>query len=393
MGNLKNNALVTNIFVLVTLFFSIEYLALGEYISVFRLIIFPLSLLGVLLSPPIYTKQNIAMYLIVSFALIANIFSSIAADNFINGLLNALGIFFFILFFTSYIQRNGFPKNMLWLFALYSLPHYIAFIIYFTNPSLLIFTSTSSRFSGIHWDPNFMSVYVNLALTAKLYLIYGVKNKTRIFLLMLIALDIVIILLGQSRAGILALFVNILLILFFNHRKYFFIFSILMFCLLYYLIERMNNLIYSPDLGLLDAILWRFNQGGNIEEDARFIHFQRFIQILKDNESIFIGYSLDNYLLKFKQYPHNLIIDIIYEQGFVYGVFFISYLIVLFIKGFIRGLKEKFNKPYLFHIAFVGFMGGLLLTSYMQKFFWLLVVLLYYSTQNMKSNSLKSVNR
>lgn len=386
MLSLNKKKTIEFVFIVIISLFSIEYISFGEYLSVYRLIIFPLSIIGLVLSPPKINSENISFYVLIILALLMNIFSSLNADNGFIGMISAFGIFTFVLFVTNYIMQFGVSKHIIWIIALYSLPQYIAFFIWISDFSALNLLNASDRFNGFHKDANFLSAYINFAIVAKLYLLPVASKLKKKYLILSIPIDIVLILFSQSRVGIFVLILNFFIYLFYKNRKVLTSSLILLSIVLIYLNQRVSNINSNSDITIIDAVALRFyktdlNEGK--KSDARVKHFYNFIDIVKKNETTLIGYSLDNYLIKYHQYPHNIFIDIFLEQGLIMGSFFIIYLLYLFIKSFWLTIK-RIRPPLLFHLAFSAFLGMMLLTSYKQKFFWFIVILIFLSTKRIK---------
>ena len=386
MASLSKSNLRENIFLIIVSLFSIEYISFGEYFSIFRVIIFPLCLLGLFIWRPIFTYKNIKFYFIVGIALLVNILSSLNSGNLIFGIINSIGIMVFVIFILNHISIFGISKRLIYAIAIFSIPQYIAFFSWISNAPLN-FTNSSSRFVGAHIDSNFLCVYLNLAVVAKLFLLRSKNFKFNSFIISFIFFDLLLIFYSQSRAGILTFFLSILIFLFFYYKRLLLISLVSFFFIGTYFVQKVNSLTYSSDFGLIDAVIWRFSklgQEGEIEE-ARITHFNNFIHLVEQGNSIFVGYSLDNYLLIYYQYPHSLFIDIFLEQGLIFGGFFILYLLFLFWKGFKMAING-YSNPFLFHLSIVAFIGTVTLTSYKQKFFWFIVVLAFLSTQKLNFN-------
>jgi len=385
VGLHRKYKLLDYIFYMNMLLLSIEYINLNEDISVFRLGIFPLSIVGVYFISQIPWKKDIIFYSIISLSLIGNIISSLSYQtNYYLGIINSFGIFIFILFTLSYIRINGFSRQMLFVLSLYSLPHLFMFIFWYNDLELITFTNSSARFKGLHQDPNFMTIYISIALISKLYLLKYNTRKWKVVLYFSIVLDSLLVIYSQSKGGILALLFAFVLYLVLN-KKILSIVILLPLLILMLIIfrELYQTMMYSSDFNIYEAIIWRFFDGYNMvqsESDARYMHAQQFMNLLLENKTTFIGYTRERYLHSFWQYPHNLLIDIVLEQGFVIGMLLILYVVYLIKKGFVLSLY-CYRSRILLHISLVVFLSSLFLSSYTSKLFWLMLIMIYMSTK------------
>ncbi|BAO56734.1 O-antigen ligase family protein [Nonlabens marinus] len=377
--------ILDNILLVIIALFSIEYVSFGEVFSVFRVLIFPLSFLGLIIINPSVGKGQSGFYIIVVLGLLANLLSAANSDDFQIGFLNAVGIFMFIFFLLNYFTKYGFSKKILKTLALFSIPQYIAFLLWifldFDN-----FANQNGRFHGLHIDPNFMCMYINAALVAKLNYIKLFKPRQTYIYILFIVLDLALITFSQSRLGILSAVLCLITYCFFFQRKKFYILLGSAVFLFTYLKNRMDNLGFSRNFNILDAVLYRFKDedpSGNSIENARLTHLQNFLDLVDKGQSNIVGFSLENYLNLHGQYPHNLVVDIFLEQGLVVGSIFVIYIIVLIISGLLNSLKNKIQSVF-FQIALISLSSSLLLTSYKQKFFWFVLVLLFLSTKKIR---------
>ena len=388
MSYLNKKKVVDNIVILIFSLFSIEYVSFGEGISIFRMIIFPLSLLGLSLLRPKNIKGQQNFYIIILIILLANVLSAANSNNMINGFFNSLGIFIFMFFILNYFMIIGVSKKIIKIIAFFSIPQYLAFCLWLFL-GMGQFYNTHGRFIGFHVDPNFLSMYLNFALVAKFNLLSQCKSrKSKFGYLLFILLDYMLIFSAQSRIGILGALLSFLLFLFFYHKKVFIVLITLSGFIINFLQDKMDKLSFSRNFNTIDGILYRFKNvdaNGNEKEMARLVHFNNFVDIISNNESVFIGLSLQNYYYRFLQYPHNLLIDMSLELGLVTAIIFIIYLIILFIKGFLFAFKNKKNSIF-FQLALVTFVSSLFLTSYKQKFFWFMIVILFISSKKIKIN-------
>ena len=178
-----------------------------------------------------------------------------------------------------YFSENTIDKTTLIIFSFYSLPHVLILFADFLGSNLLLtFTgSASERFSGLHRDPNFMCVYVNLAIVSKLALInINVKTKQKLLIIGLIILDIAVILYSMSISGIIIMFFSFIIYYWLNNKKILVTISFLSTPIIIWIYNIYNDLVYSGSLNLFLSVLWRQKQksiSGNLE-DSRIEAFK-----------------------------------------------------------------------------------------------------------------------
>ena len=370
------------VFNLIIIFFAIEYLRVFDLISIFQLFIIPLCLFGVLITKNKVIHKNFIFLIFLSVVLLFTCISS-PIENFFTSFFFVIGVFILLLYLLMYFSENTIDKTTLIIFSFYSLPHVLILFADFLGSNLLLtFTgSASERFSGLHRDPNFMCVYVNLAIVSKLALInINVKTKQKLLIIGLIILDIAVILYSMSISGIMIMFFSFIIYYWLNNKKILVTISFLSIPIIIWIYNIYNDLVYSSSLNLFLSVLWRQKQksiSGNLE-DSRIDAFKHVFSLINEGEMIIYGYSMENYLNKYFYYPHNTFLDIIVVNGLLIGIPTILFIFYLFYKSY-KLMTNKIISRWLFQISVSSFMSLIFLSMYQQKLFWLMIVLLFFS--------------
>jgi O-antigen ligase len=137
-------------------------------------------------------------------------------------------------------------------------------------------------------------------------------------------------------------------------------------------------------MSLIESVLWRQKQtlvSANFE-DTRIDSFFNIIELIKNEELGFVGYSYNDYLRRFDYFLHNTFLDILLFNGLYLGLIFL-FSIVLNVFKFYSNVKNGFLYNWIFHICLVSLISFFFLSMYQQKLFWFVIVLLfYYSRKN-----------
>lgn len=152
--------IISRIYQLILIFFSIEYIGDGV-LSVYRLIIFPLACICLIL---LFSKPK---QLYVSKL---SIFISVVLGwlTICQGLLDSNMLFpiFTLPLVLCVIQFIGLKRHLVvnysLIFSLYSIPHILSVV--FNKYELL-----AGRFCGLHKDPNFCGIYLSMAVIGAVF--------------------------------------------------------------------------------------------------------------------------------------------------------------------------------------------------------------------------------
>lgn len=370
-----------NLCYLILLLLPLEFLSIGDNLSVFRIFIFPLSALGLVsIKNKLSVKQKkflIFLVFIQFFAFVTNLLFSYEI-GFLS-LINSIGIIIFISYLLSYINNFNFDLRHIQVISSYTVYCLVPLLLYYGFDNIEMF-SKHGRFKGFHKDPNFFCAYINISIAAKFIYLFLTNGKYKFVFFTFLLIDIYSIFLTQSRGGIITLFLFILFFIFIYKKKLFKILLIFLIPLAILITKRIENISYNNINNLFDRILFRFSYKDYKNDDisdARLDHLYNFIDILNNSNQYIFGYSSKKYLQIFGQHPHNLFIDIILEYGFIVGIIFIFYILYLILNGFLN-LQYKIQSFY-YLLSVVAIVNMLPLSSLNQKYFWFIIVLLFIS--------------
>ena len=267
----------------------------------------------------------------------------------------------------------------------------------------LLGLSPWGRFFGNYFDANYASIVCTVMIIFAFYLLKVCKSKKdKILLITSIILQLIYIYFGQSRTGIIALFVALLCYILFNYLIYKInlkklIISLIMLIVVVFVLPKISlnmyncltNLNSHKNVVKIKEKKCDVCEEDNLEEDnledpakigrqdyekdvsnGRFSIWESGYEIFKVNKVFGIGinnvvkYSLKNmpklYIVhnarnaKFDRF-HNVIIDIFVSQGIV-GIVISIAIIIYFIIVMIKVFKKVKNNNELFYI-FTVFMS------------------------------------
>lgn len=372
---IKKNNYQTYLFNLIIFLFQFEFIGDGVF-SIYRMLIFPLVLLGLLYSNIQIFKHGLVSTLTLFIFFFIVFISDILSKNYID-IISVIGNISLFIFMYSYFYSNSFKESSLWILISYSLFHLYFLVIDFGNYGL------GNRFSGYHWDPNYMCAYVLISFWAKIYLLgknkYGVITKT--IILFLSILDLYMIFLSLSKGGALALILIIIIFLFVYNRLLMLVAISLISSFFSYALVRSNWLVWSSDLDLLDSIIYRFFTK-SIENDdistGRLDFIKNYINLLKDGEGIILGVKKSYFIDNFNNgnYPHNSIVEICLAGGVIAGLAFVLVLLYNLILVLINIVKFK-TIPYAVIFAYSTLIIFMFLTFMGLKLSFMLVAIVF----------------
>lgn len=344
-------------------------------LSFYRIGILPLLILMLFTGKKRLLKKDTSKY-IVSFLFFASTFISIVGYNYYSNLTTLLGNIIQLVVAYFYFQDNKLEKSSLYVLATWGLFQLPYFLTDLATGSL----GLSHRFVGFHWDPNYLCMSLLISFWAKVYL---VRNSSSIYLkVVLLALsfmDVLMILFSLSRGGLLALLITGIIYTFFYHRKLFYIMSILSVSLVTYMIERSQWISWSEHLSLFDLIIYRtfvIAETGDISA-GRLTFIERYIEMIGRGEGILFGMPLNHYIqfYNYGGYPHNSIIEILIQGGFIIGSIFYLFLIFQILKMIYNTIISKVL-PYELLFAISG-LSVLMFLSFGLKISWLFVGMIF----------------
>ena len=369
------------ILVLLLLLFSVEYIGEGN-LSVYRLGIFPLALLGCLfVSPsPKYSNFGHSVTIFSIYLIIYSLCLLIHNDNYLFPIFTIpLAYFLFAIWFS----REPFDIDYAKIFSFYSVPHIFALVSGRANFAF-------GRFAGLHYDPNFCAIFITIATISSFFLIIRERQSfaKRMFFCILLVVDIILLLLTGSRGGIMSLLAVGLIMFFSSHAKFrlkiivgLALISIGLSIFAY--IQSLPDFV-SPEDSIIDSFLVRLKPDTVEEGGGRTEVWEGVWNRIFSSGDWITPYGRLNAMQGFmNQYTHNSYLDFLVENGIILGIIIVvSYLIALF-KSFIRLKKNKINKneiPYLWCCYAVSF-EMFFISAVSQKIFWIFFFFVFAKSQ------------
>ena len=365
---------------LLLLLFSVEYVGDGS-LSVYRLCIFPLSLIGCILigSKPTFAIARTYSVLIIILLLWLSVCQTVTDNNPLFPIM-MMPLAWFIIHF--YYMENRPEVEYAKIFSAYSLPHIISLLLGVHN-------ILGGRFAGLHVDPNFCGIFLSIGIVGAFTCLF---NRPKWFVLRLYYVFIVImsllLLFWTGSRGAMLSFALIILYYFYRSKKvslWLKILSVAVILIGYnYLMSYINSLPswVSPDESIVDSILCRF-QSDSMSEGSRRkdLWTHAFNSLINSDYLTPIGSAQalmgTNYI-----FVHNTFIDFMLELGLVEGMVLNIVLLFCMGKGFSLIVKGVYNeKEKVFTLICVIVLVELFfLSAYSQKIVWLSIIYLICST-------------
>ncbi len=375
---------IHRVFAVVVLLLSIEYLTFGEGLSVFRILIFPLSVLGLLLMRNLNLKQSSTILwfcLLFYFAWVvgSSYFIGNPGDS-ITYLLIAVFSFFLIKYFSSFPDKlNSIYKYTYW----FALPHELVYLLILGGVlSWSDYTmGYSMRFFGFHRDPNFMTIFISIAVLSKIQYVWIAKSHIiwKLITLATISLDIWLVIMGMSRGGLLCLFALMALQMFaFIPGKKKFLATALM------IVSVSSFLIYARQFtdvpgsyqSSFHNMLARFNTDDFSEGSGRRDIWRENVHDILEFPLTPLGTDLED--RPEAKFTHNTYIDTLLTSGLLFGSLFVILLVIAQVGGFIDVLKKGTEAGYLI-LALVVVSQLFFLSLLTLKLTWFFFILLLHN--------------
>lgn len=371
------------IFVAIVLLLAIEYLPLPAGLSIYKIIILPLSVIGFFDLLIVKKKIHVSYSNVFLFSI--TIWTTMQAILNKNMVLAGtyLGLLIFILFIASYLYEfptayQKLKKIMVW----YSLPHEIIFVLCvfgvlsFSNYSV----GFSQRFIGLHRDPNLMLIFVSVGAISKYLIVMESTQKKalRLSYVAMIVLDTLIIVYSQSRGGVIC-FVSIFVLLTVAKLSssiakisFIVLMTALSTGLISYTIELKG---YSGSYdSSLDNFLARFNSEDFESGSGRTELWGNYLYEVGQS-GLLLSTSVD-LKEKYKIESHNSLIDSLVVMGGGVGSFFVAALL-FFMTVAIFQIFLNVRQYGILSIFVLTIMQLLFLSMLGDKFTWVCIVGLF----------------
>ena len=346
-------------------------------ISVFRLIILPLSLLGLLISFTEKGNKRCVPIQIMFFTVLIYLFVVCASLSDLVDAINKVLLIPFTLFLTYCFTDEAIKKV-----------RYDRIFIWGPLASLIALLTGSGfkgtlRFCGIYFDPNFLCIFCILGIVSKLVFFPIIKNRfEKTLWVCLIALDFIELFLSQSRGGLLVvLIIGFIFILKVvkkrNHRVVLLVSSIVIGLYAWNYAQTLT-LWSSAYENPVDQLLSRLNSEELEEGGGRTEMWERCIKYINENGNFFIPVGHANlYRYNGDFDTHNSFLDFLSDAG--YFVFFLFFT-PLFVHVFLYYRKRfTFSAPpeevFLAIISVSMMILSFFLSYYTWKIFWLPIIM------------------
>lgn len=361
-------------------------------LSVYRILILPLLVIGLFfLSNVNLQKKHFTILFSLFIFLVWTLLSGLNDGTFGNTLTNIIGIILLLIYlfktFEKYSVNTEFINITCLAFSLYIVPYLVSYYFYYEG----------GRFSGIHVDPNFAGSYIILSMVGSNILIWNLFSRRFIFkifkilLILFIFIDLYLITQTGSRGAFISSFLLLFLINI-NYSNLFIkiiisvIFSLMIMNFLY-LIE---NVKWNENLSGIELLAYRMSvidESGS--EFSRLKLFNDFLSVYK--ESFLYGMGGNNFVTKFGQFPHNLLIDILIEGGLIFGGIFIIYILKLsLMQVYVFFKTKRINLYFLLYLS--GIIAFLSLSAFGLKLFWVFIFFLLITNINHNETTSKPSN-
>lgn len=385
----KSEKRLKTVATLILLFFSLEYLGTESGITIYRFVIFPLSLLGcVMVTGMKRVKEALKIYALLLVVLIWLTVCNILTDN--NPLFPIFTIPFVYFLVNFLLLENKIDINYPLIFACYSLPHILSVVFG-------VFELDSGRFCGLHEDPNFCGIFLGVAIIGSFF--YLKQGKGRFFSKAVhisnIVLSGLLLFWTGSRGAMLSL-VLIALYYFYTAKQIKIIFKILLTvcAIIAYnkLMAYINSLPewVSPDVDIVDSILCRFQKDSMASGSHRTLLWETAFKEMF-NESAYLTPIGESFAMRSTQngFAHNTYISLMLEMGLIWGLLFDLYIIARCASIGLSVVKKKLDDELLV-IVFASFSVLLqlfFLSAHAQKITWLFFVFAICVPSMVKRNS------
>lgn len=369
-------SLCDKIFVLIILFLSIEYVGNGT-ISVYRVIILPLSVIGIIsiLSNKRKIKiRNLRSIVVFFFMMIWFAIARLTVnDNWLFPVFNIpLGLFLFL--YWNYSPESSVDYRR--IFSIYSIPHIIALLTGLA-------TWQGTRFAGARADSNFCSLELVIAIIASVMLFFNKEEKKgfRIFGFFNAIVSIVLLWLAGSRGAFLSLILisSFIYILSPAKKIYKVCVAFVFFIGFQYVKAYVMGLPdwVDPEQYPVDAFFSRFKPESLQRGSGRADIWEHVIDKLKSGNYFIFPLGREAAMTGMNNdFTHNTFLDFIVENGIIMGffdLFVVGYAILQTVLALVKKRLSSNNCVFAW-LALSISCQLFALSAISDKLFWLMVV-------------------
>ena len=349
-------------------------------LGIFKVVFLPLMLAVLFLWLEKPRLSSAKQGLVTFFAAFSLLFflNGIADDGLVAATINFLSISLIWFLFVTAMGDDQCERAMYDAFLLLNVPIYFYFVVNFSLFGLGSLLDHHGRFSGMHIDPNFMAMYVNLSAFFKVHFLFyrSPVGFKRVAMLALILFDLYLVYLSQSRGGILVSSVVVVVWIFWGLSRPI---AIAMIAFVFFLVGAAYQIL-QVDPKFFGEVGTRFSSlvvDDGLRDEVRYQHFLSFLEIHSTQNQLFSGFGLTNYLNKIGQYPHSLFMDLVLELGIIFGGAAIIAVAVLWVGFGFRLLSvASLDRSMAWHGSAVIFLLSITtLSGVLLKSFWIFTVL------------------
>ncbi len=378
---------IHRVFALIVLLLSVEYLTFGGGLSVFRILILPLAVLGLFLMKNFSLKRSSAIlwYCLMFY------FAWVIGSNYFIGNPGDSVTYFLIAIFSIFLIKyfSAFPKEMNSLYKYtywFALPHEIVYLLILGGfLSMSDYTiDYAVRFIGFHRDPNFMTIFISIGVLSKVQYLWMEKTHIawKLITAATIVLDIWLVVLGMSRGGLVCLlaFMALQMFVFISGTKKFVAAGFMIVLVSSFLIyARQFTDIPGTYQSSFHNMLARFNADDFSEGSGRK-------DIWRENMQEIVKFPLTPLGTNLEERPeimftHNTYIDILLTSGVVCGALFVVLLVVAQGYGFVQVLRNGAESGYLI-LALLVIAQLFFLSLLTVKLTWFVFIILLHNLTN-----------
>lgn len=370
----------TFIFSLILLCLGVEYWGYEGIITVFRVIILPLSIWMFLTSTGLALRRTGGFPIaIISFFLIYIVFSTISLSG-ASGVVPALSFLFLVPFVVAVGSgiTLDLPVSYSKLFLFWSVPHIFAFIFL---PDA--HQGWSQRFVGLHGDSNFCGMYLTFSFISAIYICLRDKSVFwKVISVGIFVVDVYLIIKTQSRTTLLTCALTAVALLLFLIKKNIFrgvivagggITAVALWSYAQTL-DKFSGAYESP----IDNYLVRFSLKTLEKGSGREERYLNNLDNIWENGMFRpIGYAeLDTVSGSGVSFSHSSWIDILLASGGLIGGLFLIFVNACAAVVVIKSLRGRFpDERLLLNSICLGlWIYSLLFSMVTGKLFWLSVV-------------------
>lgn len=379
-GALPDKLSIHGLLVLVVFALGYEFVALPFDLSVFKLVVAPLSMVGAVWLLARGVPERSLPGVLVLFAFPVLMLLTAARWQEMQPVATALGLLPFLFFLYAYVVIHGWGPWETTAVATYSLPHLVSLILFRLGLSNAAYTKSPLRFDGIHDDPNLMVIFILAAASAKFVLIDNVRGRrTRWALIALLVLDYWMVILSGSRGGAVGALIVLLVWLGLRWGVLRMLVRVVPVAALALgaaltLLPHGGERTMTPGLSHLLARFEETSSATDNSSDIRAYLLRQAVDEIRES-GLWVGASTQRFVRIYGHYPHNTILDAALETGVPGAVLLLALMVGSL--GVLVSRRRRLG-AYGVHVLYLGvsFWSTLMfLSSFSAKAFWLSVTL------------------